>query len=161
MNVKVAIAQKPPVLLDLEKTMSRALQTLKEAAENNAQLVVFPEAYLPGYPTWIWRISPGKDMALGNSIHAKLRENSVDIKAGDLDPLCEAARQHNIIIVIGLNERDVTYSGTTLYNTLVVIGTDGQILNHHRKMMPTNPERMVWGMGMHQVSGLWIHLTGE
>lgn len=147
MSVKVAIAQKPPVLLNLEASMSRALESIEEATSNSAQLVVFPEAYLPGYPTWIWRLSPGKDMALGNTIHAKLRENSVDIKAGDLDPLCEAARQHNIVIVMGMNERDSTFSGTTLYNSLVVIGTEGQILNHHRKMMPTNPERMVWGMG--------------
>lgn len=154
MSVKVAIAQKPPVLLDLEKTIQKALSTIDEAAEQNAQLLVFPEAYLPGYPTWIWRLSPGKDMALGNRIHAKLRENSVDIKAGDLDSICDAARQHKMVIVIGMNERDSEYSGTTLYNSLVVIGTEGQILNHHRKMMPTNPERMVWGMG--DASGLQV-----
>ncbi|WP_415895490.1 carbon-nitrogen hydrolase family protein [Neptuniibacter sp. PT34_22] len=154
MSIKVAISQKPPVLLDLEASMARALETIEEAANSGANIVVFPEAYLPGYPTWIWRLSPGKDMALGNTIHAKLRENSVDIQAGDLDPLCEAARQHKMVVVIGMNERDSTYSGTTLYNTLVVIGTDGQILNHHRKMMPTNPERMVWGMG--DASGLKV-----
>lgn len=154
MDIKVAITQKPPVLLDLEASLTKALATLEEAASNGANIIVFPEAYLPGYPTWIWRLSPGKDMALGNTIHAKLRANSVDIDAGDLDPLCELAKQLGVVVVMGMNEIDSVYSGTTLYNTLVVIGIDGRILNRHRKMMPTNPERMVWGMG--DASGLRV-----
>lgn len=154
MPVNVAISQKPPVLLDLEATTNKALETLEEAAANGAQLVVFPEAYLPGYPTWIWRLRPGGDMGLGNQLHAKLRENAVDIASGGLDRVCEAAAKHGVVVVIGLNERDSEYSGTTLYNTVVVIGSDGQILNRHRKMMPTNPERMVWGMG--DASGLRV-----
>lgn len=147
MSIKVAISQKPPVLLDLKKTLQRAVEIIEEAAANDAKLLVFPETYLPGYPTWIWRLSPGKDMALGNQIHAALRENAVDLASDDLEPICEAAKAHSMVVVMGMNERDSQYSGTTLYNSLVVIGSDGQILNHHRKMMPTNPERMVWGMG--------------
>lgn len=154
MPIKVAISQKPPVLLDLEATTNQALETLEEVAANGAQLVVFPEAYLPGYPTWIWRLRPGGDMGLGNQLHAKLRENAVDIASGGLDRVCEAAAKHGVVVVLGLNERDSEYSGTTLYNTVVVIGSDGQILNRHRKMMPTNPERMVWGMG--DASGLRV-----
>lgn len=154
MNIKVAITQKPPVLLNLKASLARAIEIIAEAASQGANLIVFPEAFLPGYPTWIWRLRPGKDMALGNTLHAILRENSVDIKGGDLESLCEAARQHNVVVVMGLNERDSCFSGTTLYNTLVVIGSDGCILNRHRKMMPTNPERMVWGMG--DASGLQV-----
>lgn len=154
MNIKVAITQKPPVLLNLNASLARALEIIEEAASQGANLIVFPEAFLPGYPTWIWRLKPGKDMALGNTLHAKLRENSVDIKAGDLDGLCESARQHKMVVIMGLNERDSDFSGSTLYNSLVVIGTDGHILNHHRKLMPTNPERMVWGMG--DASGLRV-----
>ena len=82
MEVKVAISQKPPVLLDLDATIDRALATLDEVAANGARLVVFPEAYLPGYPTWIWRLRPGGYMALGNKLHAELRKNAVDIGAG-------------------------------------------------------------------------------
>jgi nitrilase len=59
MSVKVAICQKPPVLLDLKSTIDRAIHTIAEARNEGAQLVVFPEAYLPGYPTWIWRLRPG------------------------------------------------------------------------------------------------------
>lgn len=154
MTIKVAIAQKPPVLLNLEATTLRALESLEEAASRGAQLVVFPEAYLPGYPTWIWRLRPGGDMALGNQLHTLLRQNAVDIAQGGLDRLCEAAAQHNVVVVIGLNEVDSSYSGTTLFNTVVVIGSDGKILNRHRKLMPTNPERMVWGMG--DASGLRV-----
>jgi nitrilase len=154
MDVKVAVCQKPPVLLDLAATMERALATLAEAAGAGARLVVFPEAYLPGYPTWIWRLRPGGDMALGNRVHAELRRNAVDIGAGGLDRLCEAAAKHGVVVVMGLNEIDGEFSGTTLYNTVVVIGADGAILNRHRKLMPTNPERMVWGCG--DASGLRV-----
>lgn len=154
MDVKIAICQKPPVLLDLGATMDRALETLDEAVDEGAQLVVFPEAYLPGYPSWIWRLRPGGDMALGNRLHAELRNNSVDIAAGGLKPICEAAARHGVVIVMGLNEIDSSFSGTTLFNTVVVIGSDGSILNRHRKLMPTNPERMVWGVG--DASGLKV-----
>jgi nitrilase len=67
--------------------------------------------------------------------------------AGDLKPICAAAKNHNITIVCGLNERDGRLSQATLYNTVVIIGPEGEILNRHRKLMPTNPERMVWGFG--------------
>ncbi len=154
MNIKVAVCQKPPVLLDLEATTQKALQSLDEAVGEGAQLVVFPEAYLPGYPTWIWRLRPGGDMALGNEIHAKLLDNSVDIAAGGLDPIRDAAAKHQVVVVMGLNEIDSEYSGTTLFNTVVVIGPEGSILNRHRKLMPTNPERMVWGCG--DASGLKV-----
>ncbi|WP_432473035.1 carbon-nitrogen hydrolase family protein [Amphritea sp. HPY] len=147
MDIKIAIVQKPPVLLDLDATIGRVVESIEEAAGLGAKLIMFPEAYLPGYPTWIWRLRPGGDMALGNTIHARLLENSVSLVDGDLDRICEAAAKAGVVVVIGMHERDSCYSGTTLYNTVVVVGTDGSILNRHRKLMPTNPERMVWGAG--------------
>ena len=154
MNITVAISQMPPVLLNLEATIDRAIETLYEAAENGAQLVVFPEAFLPGYPTWIWRLRPGGDMALGNKLHAKLLKNAVNISAGGLDRICNVAAKKQLVVVMGLNEVDSEFSGSTLFNTVVVIGSNGEILNRHRKIMPTNPERMVWGMG--DASGLRV-----
>ena len=154
MDVKVAVCQKPPVLLDLKATMARALDSIDEAVKEGAQLVVFPEAYLPGYPTWIWRLRPGGDMALGNTLHRELLNSSVDIAAGGLEPLTEAAKKHGVVVVMGLNEIDSEFSGSTIFNTVVVIGPDGKILNRHRKLMPTNPERMVWGCG--DASGLRV-----
>ena len=147
MTVHVAVVQKPPVLLDLKATMDRAVESLEEAAGKKCSLVVFPEAYLPGYPTWIWKLRPGGDMALSSEIHARLRANAVDIERGGLEPLCKAAGRLGITVVCGLNEIDGRFSGTTLYNTVVTIGPDGALLNRHRKLMPTNPERMVWGQG--------------
>jgi len=147
MTTKVAVIPKPPVLLDRDKTIAEALRSIDVAAREGASLLVFPEAYIPGYPTWIWRLKPGGDMALASELHARLRQNAIDLESNDLDALKEAARKHGITIVMGLHEIDSRFSGTTLFNTVVVIGPDGSLLNRHRKLMPTNPERMVWGMG--------------
>lgn len=147
MTTNVAVIQGPPVLLDRDRTIEKALGSIDEAAGNGASLLIFPEAYIPGYPTWIWRLRPGGDMGLSNELHARLRHNAVDLERGDLQPLQDAAARHAVTIVMGINEIDSRYSGTTLFNTVVVIGPDGAILNRHRKLMPTNPERMVWGMG--------------
>ncbi|MBX3524186.1 MAG: carbon-nitrogen hydrolase family protein [Xanthobacteraceae bacterium] len=152
--MKAAVIQKPPVLLDREATVAKTVESIEEAVREGASLLVFPEAYIPGYPTWIWRLKPGGDMALGNEIHARLRLHSVSLARGDLKPIQEAAKRHNVTIVLGINEIDLEVSGTTLFNTVVVIGPDGAILNRHRKLMPTNPERMVWGMG--DASGLKV-----
>jgi nitrilase len=147
MATKVAVIQKPPVLLDRKKTIARVMESIDEAAGQGATLLVFPEAYIPGYPTWIWRLKPGGDMDLSNEIHARLRANAVDLGGNNLKPVQEAARKHGVTVVVGLHEIDSAFSGTTLFNTVAVIGADGAILNRHRKLMPTNPERMVWGMG--------------
>tara|TARA_R110001599_G_C12244342_1_gene659023 strand:+ start:1889 stop:2827 length:939 start_codon:yes stop_codon:yes gene_type:complete len=154
MTTKIAVIQKPPVLLDRDKTIARAVESIDEAAGAGAALLVFPEAYIPGYPAWIWRLKPGGDMALSGEIHAKLRRNAVDLDRDDLRPLQEAASRHAVTVVMGINEIDRRFSGTTLFNTVVVIGPDGTLLNRHRKLMPTNPERMVWGMG--DASGLRV-----
>jgi nitrilase len=154
MAAKVAVIQKPPVLLDRNRTIETALASIDEAVRNGASLLVFPEAYLPGYPTWIWRLRPGGDMALSGELHARLRENAVDLARGDLQPIRDAAARHGVTVVIGIHELDSQFSGTTLFNTVVVIGPDGALLNRHRKLMPTNPERMVWGMG--DASGLKV-----
>ncbi|MET0047388.1 MAG: carbon-nitrogen hydrolase family protein [Sedimenticola sp.] len=143
----MAIVQAPPVFLDREKTLERAVQYIEEAAGQGARLVAFPEAYVPGYPAWVWRLRPGGDWGLCESLHDRLLEQAVDIDRGDLAPLYEAAKRHEITVLCGIDERDGDLSRNTLYNSYVVIGPDGVLLNHHRKLMPTNPERMVWGFG--------------
>ena len=144
---KIAIIQESPVLLDRKKTIKKAVQLIDQAASAGAELIVFPEAYISGYPAWIWRLRPGGDWGISEELHGRLLNSAVDIDAGDLRPLCDAAKKNKITIVCGLNERDGELSKATLYNTAVVIGADGSILNRHRKLMPTNPERMVWGFG--------------
>jgi len=93
-------------------------------------------------------------MALSGEIHARLRDQSVDIARGDLQAIQDAAAKHGVTIVLGIHEIESQFSGTTLFNTVVVISADGAILNRHRKLMPTNPERMVHGPG--DASGLRV-----
>lgn len=144
---KIAIIQESPVLLDRSKTIRKAVQLIEQAASANAELIVFPEAFISGYPAWIWRLRPGGDWDINESLHSRLLGSAVDIDAGDLEPLCDVARKRRVTVVCGMNERDSRLSKATLYNTAVIIGPDGDILNRHRKIMPTNPERMVWGFG--------------
>jgi len=144
---KVSIVQQSPILLNRDKTIELATELVKQAAANGAELVVFPEAFISGYPSWIWRLRPGGDWGTSEELHTRLLNSSVDLDAGELSPLCDAAKKNNITIVCGLNEKDGKLSRATLYNTVVIIGHDGSILNRHRKLMPTNPERMVWGFG--------------
>jgi nitrilase len=144
---RVAIVQKAPAFLDRSECLRIAVTAVGEAAAGGARLIVFPEAFIPGYPAWIWRLRPGGDMALCEKLHRTLLENAVDLANDDLAPLREAAREHRVTVVCGINERDGAFSRGTLYNTVVTLGADGSVLNRHRKLMPTNPERMVWGQG--------------
>jgi len=145
--LKLAIVQAPPVMLNREQTLQRAVEYIERAAGEQATLVVFPEAFVPGYPAWIWRLRPGGDWDLSERLHSRLLAQAVDLQRGDLQPLLDAARRHRVTVLCGIEERDGDLSRTTLYNTYVVIGPDGTLLNRHRKLMPTNPERMVWGFG--------------
>lgn len=152
--MRIAVVQRPPVLLDRDATVAEAVAAIHEVAANGARLVVFPEAYIPGYPAWIWRLRPGGDMALAEQLHSRLLENAVRLDGADLAPIRHAAKAHRVTVVCGIDERDSEFSRGTLYDTVVVIGTDGTLLNRHRKLMPTNPERMVWGTG--DASGLKV-----
>ena len=151
---RLAVVQRPPVFLNRAATLERAAAAIDEAAAGGAQLIVFPEAFVPGYPAWIWRLKPGDDHRLIEQLHLQLLDNAVslDEQGGDLASLCEAARRRSVTVVCGIDERETQASRGTLYNTVVVIGPDGRLLNRHRKVMPTNPERMVWGFG--DASGL-------
>ncbi len=151
---RIAVVQQAPVFLDRAATLARAVDALGEAAAAGAALVVFPEAFIPGYPAWIWQLRPGTDMALTERLHARLRANAVSLAADDLQPLRQAAKAHAVTVVCGIEEIDAEFSRGTLYNSVVVIGPDGALLNRHRKLMPTNPERMVWGQG--DASGLRV-----
>ena len=142
-RVRVAVVQEPPVLLDREATLTAAVGHLRRAADGGARLVVFPEAYVPGYPVWIWRLRPEADYELTSAIHRELLANSIDLVADGLRPLRDAAAERGVVVVCGIHEREGEFSRATLYNTLVTIGADGAVLNRHRKLMPTNPERMV------------------
>ncbi len=151
---KVAVIQIAPVVLDRDKTIDLAINAISKAAQTGAELVIFPEAFIPGYPAWIWRLRPGSDWETNENLHARLLENAVDVDSNQLQPMLEAAREHKVTVLCGLHERDNQLSRSTLYNSTVTISHEGKLINHHRKLMPTNPERMVWGFG--DASGLKV-----
>lgn len=151
---QLAIVQSAPVFLDKVKTIELAVAKVEEAAKNGAKLVVFTEAFIAGYPAWIWRLRPGGDWNLSEQLHARLLANAVNMESDDLAPLYQAAKTCELTIVCGIEERESQLGRATLYNTVITIGADGTLLNRHRKLMPTNPERMVWGFG--DASGLKV-----
>jgi len=81
--IKIAIIQQPPVLLDKEKSLQKAVDLIEEAVGSGAELIVFPETFIPGYPDWIWRLRPKNDNSLINEIHESLMENSINLKSND------------------------------------------------------------------------------
>jgi nitrilase len=151
---KIAVIQHAPRMLDREGTIALAVDLIAEAAAEGASLVILPEAFVPGYPAWIWRLRPGGDWDTSDALHQRLLDNAVDLGQDGLGPIRACAREQGVTVVCGLNERDASLGAATLYNTVVIIGPDGAMLNRHRKLMPTNPERMVWGFG--DASGLKV-----
>jgi nitrilase len=145
--MKIAVVQQPPVYLNLVKSMARAVELVQEAAAQGCAMVVFPETWLPGYPTFIWRLPPGAGMGKTDELYALSQANSVDLSRDGLRPLQDAAKDHQVVIVVGYQELDGSLSGSTLFNSCAIIDADGRLANNHRKLMPTNPERMVWGFG--------------
>lgn len=144
---RVAVVQHPPILLDREATLERAVVLIDEAADHGAQLVVFSETFVPGYPEWIGLVRYRTERALIDDLYARLMANTVNLETDDLDILCRAAQRRVITVVCGIQERDGVYSRSTIYNTVVVIGPNGALLNRHRKLVPTGVERGVWGYG--------------
>ena len=122
-----AVVQEPPVYLDLEASMARAVDELQKAAKAGAKLVVFPEAWFPGYPTFVWRLKPGAEMGKADELFTRLLDNAVDLSRDALKPLRDAAAEAGVVVVAGVQERDGVVSGSTVYNTAVVIDADGRL----------------------------------
>lgn len=146
----VAAVQAAPIYLNLERSLNRALELIAEAAKRRAQLVVFPESWLPGYPAWL---DTCRDVALWDHapmkrLYAQLLDNSVAVPSRVTEALGEAARQHRLTLVMGVHERVSEGAGRgTLYNSILTFGPSGELLNVHRKLMPTFNERLIWAQG--------------
>lgn len=139
---KAAVAQVSPVFLNRQATVEKACHLILEAGRNGAKLIAFPEVYVPGFPYWIHL-----DVHAANyHFFKKLFEEAVVIPSPATEELCIAARNADIYVVIGVNEKLATQMGT-MWNTNVIIDNQGRIVGKHRKLVPTFAEKMVWSRG--------------
>ena len=145
-NIKVAAAQLSPIFLNKEKTVRKACEAILAAGKKGASLIVFPEAYISGYPDWVWLIPNSKGAEL-NDLYLELVENAVSIPDDSTKKLCNAAKKAKINVVIGLHERNSETSSASLFNSLLFIADNGLILGKHRKLIPTGGERLIWSQG--------------
>ncbi|GGG02973.1 carbon-nitrogen hydrolase family protein [Paenibacillus abyssi] len=147
-KVKAAVIQSAPVLFDKASSLEKIVSWTRKAAAQGAQLVVFPEVFIPGYPRGLTlgtRI--GSRQPEGRKDWERYWENAIDIPGEDTDMLGELAKEAGVYLIIGVVERDGEFSKSTLYNSILYLGPDGKVLGKHRKLVPTGAERLLWGQG--------------
>jgi nitrilase len=145
--VKVACVQAEPVVLDREATIDKLARLASEAAGEGASLLVFPEAFIPVYPSSTWaKALAGWGDERAKEVFGRMVEEAITVPGEAADRIGAAAREHGVWIVTGVSEADPERSGT-LYNTLLFHAPDGSLALRHRKLVPTNHERLVWGQG--------------
>lgn len=145
-SVRVAAAQIAPDLTSREKTLARVLDAIREAAAKGAELIVFPETFVPWYPYFSFVLPP----VLSGKEHVRLYEEAVTVPSAATDAVSAAAREHGIVVALGVNERD----HGSLYNAQLLFDADGTLILKRRKITPTFHERMIWGQG--DASGLKV-----
>ena len=141
-TVKVAAMHCAPVFLNKEATLQKALALINEAARNGAELIVFPESFIPGFPVWAALWSP----IYNHDWFRKMVANSILIDGPEIAALAAEAARLGVFVSMGFSEATRVSVGC-LWNSNVLIGDDGTILNHHRKLVPTFYEKMVWAPG--------------
>ncbi|ADV48294.1 Nitrilase [Cellulophaga algicola DSM 14237] len=158
--LKVALAQIAPVWLDKAATLKKIEASIIEAANEKAELVIFGEALLPGYPFWL-ALTDGAtwDLKVNKEIHAHYVRNAIQVEAGELDSVCKLAKEHGIAIYLGIMERAKNRGGHSIYCSLVYINELGEIKSVHRKLQPTYDERLTWAPG--DGNGLQVHPLKE
>ncbi|MCW8925449.1 MAG: carbon-nitrogen hydrolase family protein [Xanthomonadales bacterium] len=155
-NLRVSLAQISPAWLDRAATLAKVEKSIKQAAGEGSQLVVFGEALVPGYPFWPDLTGGAQfDSAVQKDLFAHYSSQAVDIDAGDLHGVCEVARENSCAVYLGCIERPADRGGQSLYASLVYITPGGQIGSVHRKLCPTYEERLVWSAG--DGHGLQVH----
>ena len=160
---RVAAVQASPAFMDREASLEKARRLVAEAGSNGAQLAVFPETWLPGFPIWIER-APGTalwDHQPAKDAFTRLVANAVEVPGPVVEALCEAAAEAGCGVVMGVNERQGGRLSGTLYNTIVYVGADGRLLGKHRKLIPTYAERLIWGQGDGSTLGAFASSVGR
>ena len=147
-RIKVAVVQAAAVVFDREGSVEKACRLAAEAASQGAELILFPEAFVPAYPRGLgFGTVVGNRSSEGRLTWQRYWENAVEVPGPATDALGEAAREAGAYLAIGVIERDRQFSRGTLYCTLLYFGPDGRLLGKHRKLKPTAAERLIWGEG--------------
>jgi nitrilase len=141
--VRVACAQVEPVIFDREATLDKLASVAADVAAKGARLVLFPETFVPVYPSSRWARALAVWGEGGKELWARLARAAVTVPSAETRRIGAVANEHALVLAVGVNELD----RGTLYNTLLVFTSDGELAVKHRKLMPTNHERMVWGLG--------------
>ncbi|WP_422083331.1 carbon-nitrogen hydrolase family protein [Ulvibacterium sp.] len=152
--LKVAMAQIAPIWLDKAATLHKIEQTILKAAEEEAELLVFGEALLPGYPFWL-ALTDGAawDSKVNKELHAHYTRNAIQVE--ELETICKLAKDNHLALYLGVIERAKDRGGHSLYCSLVYIDAQGEIKSVHRKLQPTYDERLTWAPG--DGNGLQVH----
>ncbi len=145
-RMKIAAVQMPSVFLNKDASTEQACRYIADASRNDAKLVVFPEAFIPVYPDWVWTVPAAKKIII-NELYTKLLDNSVRIPDDTTVRLCDAAKKAGVNVAIGVNERNSEASDSSIYNTILYISKSGEIMGKHRKLIPTGGERLMWAPG--------------
>lgn len=155
-KLKVAMAQIAPVWLNKQKTIEKIESCIKQAATENAELIVFGEALLPGYPFWIALTNGAEwNSIMQKELYSHYVQNSITIEKGELDSICALAKEHSMAVYLGIMERAANRGGHSVYASLVYIDPQGEIKSVHRKLQPTYDERLAWAPG--DGNGLQVH----
>lgn len=141
-KVRVAAVHAAPVFLNKQATTDKAVSLIREATRHGAELIAFPETYIPAFPVWAALWAP----ILNHDLFEAMVENSVVVPGPEIGAIAAEARRNGVFVSMGVSERNPISSGG-IWNTNVLIGEEGQILNHHRKLVPTFYEKLVWASG--------------
>ncbi|MEH6535078.1 MAG: carbon-nitrogen hydrolase family protein [Psychroserpens sp.] len=158
--LKVALAQIAPVWLNKKETLKKVEKAIVDASKENAELIVFGEGLVPGYPFWL-ALTGGAEWntKVNKELHAHYVSNSITIEKGDLDAICVLAKLHSMAVYLGIIERPLDRGGHSVYASLVYIDQQGKIQSVHRKLQPTYDERLTWAPG--DGNGLQVHALKE
>jgi len=147
-KAKVAVIQAAPILFNREATITKASRLIQDASTQQANLILFPEAFIPAYPRGLsFGTVVGSRTPAGRRTWEKYWTNAIEVPGPETDALGAAAREAGAYLAIGVIERDSQFSHGTVYCTLLYFGPDGKLLGKHRKLKPTAGERLIWGEG--------------
>ncbi|CAM1510579.1 Fc.00g009140.m01.CDS01 [Cosmosporella sp. VM-42] len=141
-SIRIAACHASPVFLSAKETTSKAIHLIKEATKHKANLIVFPETYIPAFPVWSALRSPAEN----HDLFKRMALESVYADGEEIKAIRSAAKEANVMISIGISEK-VRTSSATLYNSNLMVNCQGEVIVHHRKLMPTFFEKLTWAPG--------------